>query len=73
LADWDFREESFLSSATRARELICLVDNPISGIQPNVSIESRYTYAPVFFEGDSNTLTIERVVRGDISASQSSR
>jgi hypothetical protein len=48
------------------RPLIILVDNPISDIQPNGGIESRYTFA-AGLEGLQNTLTIVRVVRGDIA------
>jgi hypothetical protein len=48
------------------RPSIILVDNPISGIQPNGGIGSRYTFA-AGLEGFQNTLTIVRVVRGDIA------
>jgi hypothetical protein len=49
------------------RPLIILVDNPISDIQPNGGIGSRYTFA-AGLEGLQDTLTtIVRVVRGDIA------
>jgi hypothetical protein len=52
--------------AKRPAPLIVLVDNPISDIQPNGGIGSRYTFA-AGLERLQNTLTIGRMARGDIA------